>query len=90
AREHAHRARGQRRHCRRRHGGCAAQRGRRFGASAGDRRADERGLRGEFWRRGGAAGHAQQLRQRRDRGEHRQRLRRRLRRQSNQRPRQRL
>ena len=62
------------------------QRGGRAGAPAGDRRPDKHRLRGELRRVGGAAWHAQQLRQRRDGGQHRQRFRGRLRREPNQLP----
>jgi len=41
------------------------------GRQAGHRRPDEHGLRGKLWRARRASRHAQQLRQRRDRGEHR-------------------
>ena len=63
-----------------RHGGRAAERRGGPGARAGGRGADERRLRRQLRRRGGAARHAEQLRQRRVGGEHRQRLRRGLRR----------
>ena len=58
------------------HGGGAALGDRRPCRLPGDRRAHQRGLRGEPRRHRGAAVDAQLLRQRRVRGEHRQRLRR--------------
>ena len=48
-----------------------AQRGRGLGEQASDRRADERGLRRELRRHCGAARHAEQLRERCRRGQHR-------------------
>ena len=57
-------------HRRRRHGRRAAERRRRTGFQAGHRRADEHRLRRELRRHRGAARHVEQLRQRRDGGEH--------------------
>ena len=63
-----------------------AQRGGGPGRRADHRRADQRGLWGEFQRVGRAVGHAKQLRGRCDRGQHRQRLWRRCRSEQNQPP----
>ena len=60
-----------------RDGRCAAQRGRRSGGGAGGRRTDVGGLRRRVRRAGRPAHHAQLLRTRRGRGQHRQRVRRR-------------
>ena len=70
-------AKRQRRHRGGGHGRRAGQRAGRAGTLSGDRRADLGGLRREFRRAGGAAGHAQQLRDRRRGRQHRQRVRRR-------------
>ena len=56
--------------CRRRNGRRIAKRRGRLGFQACYCRADEHRLRREFWRRGGVAGHAEQLWQRRDGGQH--------------------
>jgi len=58
------------------HGGRAGERGRRAYGQAGYRGAHERRLRGELRRAFGAAYHAELLRERGRRGEHRQRVRR--------------
>ena len=59
-------------HRHRGHGGGLGQRHRGPFRLPGDRRAHQRGLWGGLWRPGGSAVHAELLRQRRQRGEHRQ------------------